>query len=80
MKPRQIPTLFALTRQVPLFSRFGFLLTAKKLFPEKVWIDCQQCPLVNNCDESAMVLHLNSAIWDPSEPSTESADMQRDQL
>lgn len=56
---RQIPTLFALTRQVPFFSRFGFLLTAKDLFPEKVWIDCRQCPFVNNCDESAMILHLN---------------------
>ena len=58
---RQIPALFVLTRKVPFFSRFDFLLTTKQLFPEKVWIDCQQCPLINNCDESAMVLHLKDA-------------------
>ena len=71
---RQIPTLFALTRKVPFFSRFDFLLTTKPLFPEKVWIDCQQCPLINNCDESAMVLHLNSGIGESNEPSAESID------
>lgn len=55
---RQIPTLFALTRKVPFFERFGFTITERQLFPEKVWLDCQQCPLVDRCDETAMVLNL----------------------
>lgn len=55
---RQIPTLFALTRKVPFFERFGFTMTERHFFPEKVWLDCQQCPLVDRCDETAMVLDL----------------------
>ncbi len=73
-KRRQIPTLFALTRKVPFFNRFGFSLTTKQMFPEKVWFDCQQCPLINNCDESAMVLHLNSEDKESIEPSKKSTD------
>lgn len=57
-RQRQIPTLFALTRAVPFFLACGFTLTDKSHFPEKVWHDCQQCPLVNNCDETAVVLSL----------------------
>lgn len=55
---RGIPTLFALTRTVPYFERFGFSATNMEAFPEKVWRDCQQCPFVDNCDETAVVLHM----------------------
>jgi N-acetylglutamate synthase-like GNAT family acetyltransferase len=55
---RGIPTLFALTRVVEFFSRFGFQVTERTTFPEKVWHDCQQCPLRDNCDEIAVVLDL----------------------
>lgn len=55
---RQIPTLFALTRVVGFFQRFGFVVTDKAFFPEKVWQDCQQCPLRDNCDETAVVLNV----------------------
>ena len=55
---RHIPTLFTLTRKVPFFERFGFQMTERTLFPEKVWRDCRLCPLVDNCDETAMVLPL----------------------
>jgi amino-acid N-acetyltransferase len=53
---RRIPTLFALTRKVPFFSRFGFQVTERDLFPEKVWHDCRLCPLMERCDETAMIL------------------------
>lgn len=56
---RNIPTLFALTRVVGFFHRFGFSVSDRALFPEKVWRDCRQCPLIDHCDETAMVLHLN---------------------
>ena len=55
-KRRRIPTLFALTRKMPFFSRFGFQVTERDLFPEKVWHDCRLCPLMEHCDETAMVL------------------------
>ena len=54
-KRRRIPTLFALTRKVPFFSRFGFQVTERALFSEKVWHDCRLCPLIERCDETAMV-------------------------
>jgi len=56
---RQIPRLFALTRIIPFFIRFGFTVSERERFPEKVWRDCQQCPLMHNCDETAMVLDLS---------------------
>ncbi len=59
-KQRRIPRLFALTRVVAFFERFGFIETDRELFPEKVWFDCQQCPLLDNCDETAVVLSLES--------------------
>ena len=55
---RNIPTLFALTRVVPFFQKVGFQTTIKERFPEKVWRDCQACPVYDNCDETAVFMHL----------------------
>lgn len=57
---RRIPTLFALTRVVGFFHRFGFTVTDRAMFPEKVWRDCRLCPLLDHCDETAMVLPLET--------------------
>jgi hypothetical protein len=57
-KHQQVPTLFALTRAVPFFQKMGFAISSRELFPEKVWRDCNACPLLTNCDETAVVLHL----------------------
>jgi amino-acid N-acetyltransferase len=65
-KRRHIPRLFALTRVVSFFERFGFTETDRQHFPEKVWFDCQQCPLLDNCDETAVVLSLESGAEWPS--------------
>ncbi len=54
-RQRRINTLFALTRKISFFERFDFLFSERYLFPEKVWQDCQQCPLLEACDETAMV-------------------------
>lgn len=56
---RNIPRLFALTRSVPFFKRAGFDVTVKDDFPEKVWQDCNLCPVRDHCDETAMVLWLD---------------------
>ncbi len=61
-KQRGIPTLFALTRAVGFFQKLGFSITNKERFPQKVWRDCRICPLLENCDETAVVLHLNPVV------------------
>jgi amino-acid N-acetyltransferase len=55
---RQIPKLFALTRVIGFFERFGFSVAEREMFPEKVWTDCQFCPIRERCDETAVVRNL----------------------
>ena len=59
-RKRRITTLFALTRVVGFFEQFGFAATDRHRFPEKVWHDCWQCPLRERCDETAVILELDS--------------------
>ena len=59
-RQRGVPTLFALTRKVAFFERFDFQISERARFPEKVWHDCHLCPLIDNCDETAMVLELKT--------------------
>ncbi len=59
-RTRDIPTLFALTRAVPFFTRLGFAITDKENFPEKIWHACRLCPIQENCDETAVVLPLTT--------------------
>lgn len=54
-----IPTVFALTYQIPFFTKFGFEIVPKTVLSQKVWQDCQFCPKQACCDETAMVLKLN---------------------
>ena len=79
-KHRQVPTLFALTRAVPFFQKMGFGISSRDLFPEKVWRDCQVCPLLTNCDETAVVLHLTPQPIQPkSQPVIELPIIQTQQ-
>ena len=55
---RGVKTLFALTRSVTLFERAGYAVAPREMFPEKVWRDCRICPLIDHCDEIAVVLPL----------------------
>ena len=57
-KRRKVERLFALTRAVNFFQRQGFTITDKENFPQKVYNDCEMCPLKENCDETAVVLPL----------------------
>ncbi len=56
---QRIPTVFALTRSAPFFQRVGFVVSDKAFFPEKVWRDCQLCPIQTHCDETAVVMQLS---------------------
>ncbi len=54
----EVPTLFALTRAVYFFEKAGFVITDRDRFPEKVWRDCHVCPLLERCDETAVILKI----------------------
>ena len=51
-------TLFALTRAVSFFEQLDFQVTARERFPEKIWNACRVCPLLDGCDEIAVVRTL----------------------
>lgn len=55
---RGIATLFTLTRAVRFFERHGFSITDKSVFPEKIFKDCQACPLIDACDEIALWMDI----------------------
>ena len=65
-RSQKIPTLFAMTRSAPLFQGVGFILSDRASFPEKVWRDCQLCPIQANCDETAVVMQIAA----PHRPSS----------
>lgn len=56
-----IPTVFALTYQVPFFAKLGFEVVQKHILSQKVWQDCQFCSKQDCCDEVAMILKLGDA-------------------
>lgn len=58
-KEKRIPTVFALTRAVPFFTRLGFEITDKERFPEKIWTACRICPIRDNCDETAVIYEID---------------------
>jgi amino-acid N-acetyltransferase len=60
---RDVGKVFALTRAVPFFIKLGFELKPGMPFPEKVWRDCQLCPLQDHCDETAVVMNLSPDVW-----------------
>ena len=53
-----IGRVFTLTYEVDFFEHVGFRPADKNQFPQKVWVDCLQCPKFPNCDETALVLDI----------------------
>jgi amino-acid N-acetyltransferase len=53
-----IGQLFTLTYETGFFEHLGFRVVDKNVFPQKIWVDCLQCPKFPNCDEVALVLDL----------------------
>ena len=56
-----IPTIFCLTFKPAFFEQCGFAPIDKTELPHKVWGECYRCPLFPNCDETALILHLEAA-------------------
>ncbi|MDD5038711.1 MAG: N-acetyltransferase [Dehalococcoidales bacterium] len=53
-----IATVFCLTYKPEFFKRFGLVDVDKMELPQKVWNECYRCPKFPNCDEIALILHL----------------------
>ena len=53
-----IPQVFCFTYKPAFFERFGFRQVDKMELPRKVWAECYRCPKFPNCDEVALIYHL----------------------
>ena len=53
-----IPTVFCLTYKPGFFEKLGFSQLDKMELPHKVWGECYRCPKFPNCDEVALIYHL----------------------
>ncbi|MAH39505.1 MAG: GNAT family N-acetyltransferase [Dehalococcoidales bacterium] len=53
-----IATVFCLTYRPAFFEKCGFSLVDRSELPHKVWGECYRCPQFPNCDEVALVCHL----------------------
>ena len=53
-----IPTVFCLTYKPAFFEGLGFTQLDKMELPQKVWTECYRCPKFPNCDEVALIYHL----------------------
>ena len=53
-----IPTIFCLTYKPTFFEKFGFRQVDKMELPRKVWSECYRCPKFPNCDEVALIYHI----------------------
>ena len=53
-----IPTVFCLTYKPAFFESVGFSQLDKAELPRKVWGECYRCPKFPDCDEVALIYHL----------------------
>lgn len=56
-----IPTVFCLTYQPGFFGKFGFGQVDKLELPRKVWAECYNCPKFPDCNEVALICHLETS-------------------
>ncbi len=53
-----ISIVFCLTYKPAFFEKFGFGQVDKMKLPRKVWTECYRCPKFPDCDEVALIYHL----------------------
>ncbi len=53
-----IPTIFCFTYKPAFFENVGFAQLDKLELPRKVWGECYRCPKFPDCDEVALIYHL----------------------
>lgn len=56
-----IPAVFCLTYKPGFFEKLGFSQLDKMELPHKIWAECYRCPKFPNCDEVALIYHLEVA-------------------
>jgi amino-acid N-acetyltransferase len=54
-----LPTVFCLTYKPVFFEKLGFTRVDRMELPRKVWNECYRCPKFLNCDEIALVRHID---------------------
>lgn len=54
----KIPKVITLTYQVQFFEKLGFTIVDKNEFPRKLWRECLECPKLETCDETALVISI----------------------
>ncbi|HJM82372.1 MAG TPA: N-acetyltransferase [Nitrospinota bacterium] len=52
--------VFALTYIPEFFEKQGFKTVDKREFPQKIWGECVSCHKFPNCDETGMIVYLQS--------------------
>ena len=55
-----IPTIFCFTYKPAFFEGVGFSQLDKMELPHKVWGECYRCPKFPDCDEVALIYHLEA--------------------
>ena len=55
-----ISDVFCLTYKPSFFEKFGFYQLDKMELPRKVWTECYRCPKFPDCDEVALICHLEA--------------------
>ena len=50
--------VFCLTYKPGFFEKLGFSQLDKMELPHKIWAECYRCPKFPNCDEVALICHL----------------------
>ena len=55
-----MPTVFCLTYKPAFFEKFGFKQVDRMELPHKVLTECYRCPKFPNCDEIALVHHVEA--------------------
>jgi len=55
-----MPAIFCLTYKPAFFEKMGFSQIDKMELPRKVWTECYRCPKFPDCDEVALICHLDT--------------------
>jgi len=53
-----ISRVMSFTYETEFFKKCGFKIVEMETLPEKVWVDCMNCPKFNCCDEVAMIRYV----------------------
>ncbi len=55
-----VPTVFCLTYRPGFFEKLGFSQVDKMELPRKIWTECYVCPKFPDCDEIALIYHMEA--------------------